>query len=293
MVIGVLSGIGLVGWYIQPSSLKPIANPIETQDRDATEEASRSTAEGLAPTTPVDSRLSGTPVKPTPATEQTPDPSFDVLIRLAQEPSGPEADAVTVEESVSEETPSIEASDSPLQTNAASSETESVPEAEATAEPETEAPSEPVPAPDRPGLEQIESGLAALSIQVERLAPNHIRADLSRLIQFRDGSVALDEPARTLLARFAELLKQDEHVRLHIVTHTDTQGATTNNRILSERRAADIALILRLAGIGKSRITHEGKGMSEPKFTREEELRLGPWINRRIEIDLIESDEAR
>lgn len=88
-------------------------------------------------------------------------------------------------------------------------------------------------------------------------------------------------------------MKEDERVRLHIVTHTDTQGATTNNRILSERRAADIALILRLAGIGTSRITHEGKGMSEPKFTREEELRLGPWINRRIEIDLIESDEAR
>jgi len=280
MAIGILSGIGLVGWYIQSSSLKPIASPIETQGQDTTEKAARSAAERLVPSVPV--------------TEQTPEtPPFDVLISLAQEPSGPEADAVTVEESVIEEAPGTVAGDSPLQTNAASSETESVPEAAATAEPETEAPSEPVPAPDRPGLERLESGLAALSIEVERLAPNHIRADLSRLIQFRDGSVALDESARTLLARFAGLLKEDERVRLHIVTHTDTQGATANNQVLSERRAADIALILRLEGIGASRITHEGKGMSEPKFTREEERRLGPWINRRIEIDLIESDEAR
>lgn len=253
MVIGVLSGVGLVGWYIQQSGLKPIANPIEVLlGQDTPEQLPQSATERLAPTKAVDTSFSDTPARiaPAPATEQAPDTApFDVLIRLAQEPSNPEADVV--------------------------------------------APSEPAPATDPPRLERLESGLAALSIQVERLAPNHIRADLSRLIQFRDGSVALDEPARTLLARFAELLKEDERVQIHIVTHTDSQGATANNRVLSERRAADIALILRLAGIGKSRITHEGKGMSEPRFTREEELRLGPWINRRIEIDLIESDEAR
>ncbi|MGQ9658544.1 MAG: AAA family ATPase [Thermochromatium sp.] len=234
MVIGVLSGVGLMGWHLQQSGLSAITGPIAAllgQDRPAPPR--EPDPEGLAPTP-----------------ETVPDTApFDVLNRLAQEPSDPEADAV--------------------------------------------APSERVAGPDPAQLEWLESGLAALSIPFERLAPNHLRADLSRHIRFRDGSVALDKSARTLLDRLAELLKQDTRVRIHIVTHTDSQGAAANNRVLSERRAADIALILRLAGIGPSRITHEGKGMSEPRFTREEERRLGPWINRRVELDLIASDEAR
>jgi general secretion pathway protein A len=250
MVIGVM-GIGLVGWHILQSGLKPSTNPIEILVLDMPEQHSPLAAEGSEPITVVDTRLSGATARFAPATEQAPDtPPFDVLIKLAQEPSGPEVDAVAVEESAAIKEGSH-------------------------------------------ALSQLESRLAELSVQVERLTPNHIRADFSHLIQFRDGSVALDEPARALLARFAALLKEDEQIQIHVVTHTDSQGAVANNRVLSERRAADIALILRLEGIAGSRVTHEGKGMSEPKFTPEEERRLGPWINRRIEIDLIETDNAR
>ena len=142
-------------------------------------------------------------------------------------------------------------------------------------------------------LSRLAARLAELSIPVERLATDRLRADLSDRIRFRDGSVALDEPARALLSKFAELLKDEEDIRLHIVTHTDSQGATANNQVLSERRAADISLIIRLAGIAGSRVSHEGKGMSEPKFSPEEERRLGPWINRRVEIDLIETNADR
>lgn len=292
MLTGVLTGIGLVGWYIQQSGSNPISRLIEheTLGQDTPERFSSVSTERPEPGDASDT----SPASPVPETsraepqdlaeldlpsEQTPDaPPFDVLIRLAQEPSGPDAEAVVaVEAPVIEAIPKTEVSDSPLETSTG-----------------IVTPNESVASPgDSRGLSGLESRLAELSIQVERLAPNHIRADLSRFIQFRDGSVALDEPARALLARFAELLKKDEQIQIHVVTHTDSQGAVANNRVLSERRAADIALILRLEGIAGSRVTHEGKGMSEPKFTPEEERRLGPWINRRIEIDLIETDNAR
>ena len=48
----------------------------------------------------------------------------------------------------------------------------------------------------------------------------------------------------------------------------------------------------RREGIDETRITHEGKGLSEPKFSPEDEQRLGAWINRRIEIDLIDTGAA-
>jgi general secretion pathway protein A len=306
ILTGVLTGIGLVGWYIQTSGLAPGVSPIEheSQDRDRSERPVPPTPERPEPITASGTGIAESPplAATTPASEPASEASpFDVLVRLAQEPSGPNAEAIVADEPVAEARPETASSDTPLETadvlETQEPSTETQPAVDATAVPETEtaAPSESVESStDNPsGLDPLESGLAELSIQVERLAPDHLRADFSRLIQFRDGSIALDEDARALLARFADLLKEDERIRIHVVTHTDSQGSAANNRVLSERRAADIALILRLSGIAESRLSHEGKGMSEPRFTREEELRLGSWINRRVEIDLIESDATR
>lgn len=288
MSIGVLAGIGLVGWYIHVSGLALIASPTKHETPDWETPASPPVIDGSEPSARSDTDLAAS-LSPTglgassePASEASP---FDVLVRLAQEPSGPGA----AERSETESGDGTPLSPDVLETESVPAETE--PAVESTAAPETEPPApgeSEVLSIDRPGLSRLESGLAELSIQVERLAPNHLRTDFSRLIQFRDGSVALDEDARALLIRFAELLKDDARIRIHVVTHTDSRGLASNNQVLSERRAADIALILRLNGIAESRVTHEGKGMSEPKFTREEELRLGRGINRRVEIDLID-----
>lgn len=143
------------------------------------------------------------------------------------------------------------------------------------------------PLGSEPALQRLAAELGDLGIPSEWRAPNHLRADLSQRIQFREGSRALDESARALLARFAALIKDKPGIRIHIRTHTDTRGSRANNQRLSERRAADIALVLRLNGVAGGRITYEGKGASEPKFSAQEEQRLGPWVNRRVEIDLI------
>ena len=307
MSVGVLTGVGLVGWYIHGSGLAPIANPTEHEilGRETSMPPPPPAVETPESPAVPDTDLTESPTlagpsspSSEPASEASP---FDVLVRLAQEPSGPSAEPI-VTEPVAEAPPETESdgdtSPSPdtLEAEDVPTEIETEPSADPPAAPEAQpkAPSAPAaPSTDSAGLNRLESDLAALSIQVERLAPDRIRTDFSRLIQFRDGSVALDDDARALLARFAERLKDDERLRIHVVTHTDSRGLASNNQVLSERRAADIALILRLNGISESRITHEGKGMSEPKFSREEEQRLGSWINRRVEIDLIETnDEA-
>ncbi|QIK38295.1 OmpA family protein [Caldichromatium japonicum] len=145
----------------------------------------------------------------------------------------------------------------------------------------------------KPNLAGIAERLTALGIAYEWRSPSHLRADLSPKIQFREGSVALDEPARAFLAQIAAVVREAGDIRLHVRAHTDSHGAQTNNQRLSQRRAADVAFVLRLNGIPNSRITYEGKGSSEPRFSPEEERRLGPEINRRIEIDLIAGTDGR
>ncbi|QGU31565.1 AAA family ATPase [Thermochromatium tepidum] len=297
VAVGVLAGIGLVGWYILNSGPAPIASSTkqETHGLDASEPPLSPLA--ASPESISVSDADRAELSAPAGTESVSEVSrFDVLVSLAQEPSHPLAEAIVEApgaEPLSKPESNADTAPAPdtLKTEVGASEIEMEPRVEAPALPEARSSVLGVsvePATDSAGLSWLASELTALSIPVERLTPNHIRADFSRLIQFRDGSVALDEGARALLARFAERLKNAKHIRIHVVTHTDSRGLPSNNQVLSERRAADIALILRRNGIAASRLSHEGKGMSEPKFSREQEKQLGPWINRRVEIDLID-----
>jgi outer membrane protein OmpA-like peptidoglycan-associated protein len=130
--------------------------------------------------------------------------------------------------------------------------------------------------------------MAALPVKVERLGSAHLRVEFSRQIQFKDGSTQLEPEALELLKQFAALLREHETVRIKITAHTDTRGSESRNQALSEQRAARIARVLAQAGIPESRISHVGKGESQPKIGPDEERSGGAWINRRIEIDLVE-----
>lgn len=238
ITLGVVVSVGAVAWYSLPAGFAPL------------------TLLGLADPAPNADALPS-PAAPDPLPETVP---FDVLIRLAQEPSGNDSAAPLPVHDTESEPP------------AASDSVETTPEYAA--------------------LNRLATRLAQHGIPFESRATNQLRADLSRLIQFRDGRTALDESAQVLLAQFAALVKDDKQIRLHVVTHTDSQGSSASNQLLSQRRAADIAAVLRREGIDETRITHEGKGLSEPKFSPEDEQRLGAWINRRIEIDLIDTGAA-
>lgn len=78
------------------------------------------------------------------------------------------------------------------------------------------------------------------------------------------------------------LLKQHPGLRVELAGHTDSSGARSYNRRLSERRAAAIADRMIAAGIDASRLQTHGYGEGQPRA--ENRSRAGRTLNRRVEI---------
>ena len=78
------------------------------------------------------------------------------------------------------------------------------------------------------------------------------------------------------------LLKQHPGLRVELAGHTDSSGARSYNRRLSERRAAAIADRMIAAGIDASRLQTRGYGEGQPRA--ENRSRAGRALNRRVEI---------
>ncbi|WP_346014575.1 OmpA family protein [Thiocystis violacea] len=144
------------------------------------------------------------------------------------------------------------------------------------------------PDTSRPALDTLASALQSLSLPVESMGPHAMKADFSQLIRFPDGSTTLDAGAKRILEDFSSLVKDLGSVRLKVIAHTDSKGGRESNRILSERRAKNVADFIQDLGIDRARIDHEGKGEDELKADPEQEKTLGPWVNRRVEIEIVE-----
>ncbi|NEV60738.1 AAA family ATPase [Thiorhodococcus minor] len=147
---------------------------------------------------------------------------------------------------------------------------------------------EPSRARPEPSLSTLASALGALSYQIERDGEDSYTLDFARSIRFQDGSTELDRSAVETLTEFSELLKTYDDVRLRVLAHTDTKGSRRANMRLSEKRARRVADFIESQGVAEARISYEGRGEEEPKVDPAEERIQGPWINRRIEIELTE-----
>ncbi len=139
----------------------------------------------------------------------------------------------------------------------------------------------------------LERKLGDLSLSIRRAGDRHLEVDFERSVQFEGGSTSLDPASQATLARFADLLLKYDQVHATVIAHTDTSGGEELNRILSDRRAETVARFIRDRGIPAERLEHEGRGEAELKVGPEQERLLGAWVNRRIEIDLIEMEPAR
>ncbi len=148
----------------------------------------------------------------------------------------------------------------------------------------------PAPRVDLPGapevMTELQAQLEPLSYDVERPSAEQLIANLGPLVQFADGSVALPEDGKALLSRIADTLKSHPDLDIRVIGHTDTSGSESANLSLSERRAKAVVSYLETLQLAPERITFEGKGQREPRVDAESERLLGPWINRRIEIQL-------
>ncbi|MBK1644865.1 hypothetical protein CKO25_09430 [Thiocapsa imhoffii] len=128
--------------------------------------------------------------------------------------------------------------------------------------------------------------LEPLAHRLELDGMNRLVADLGPLVQFDDGSVDLQPAAQDLLEQIAEILREYPDLRIRILAHTDSSGPETVNLTLSRQRAQAVEDFLRGLDIDWEQLSSEGRGQLELRADREEERRLGPWVNRRIEIEV-------
>ena len=106
---------------------------------------------------------------------------------------------------------------------------------------------------------------------------------------FDFDSDAIRGAARSNLDALASSVDEYDNSNLLVVGHTDAVGSTSYNLDLSERRARAAASYL--AGRGVDRIDTKGRGESEPIATNDTES--GRDMNRRVEIAIYASEEAR
>lgn len=97
--------------------------------------------------------------------------------------------------------------------------------------------------------------------------------------------------ARDNMRRFAASLAKYPNTRALIVGHTDSQGSSSYNAGLSERRAQSAANYLVAEGIDRSRLSTAGRGETEPIASNDTEA--GRQQNRRIEVAIFATEAAR
>ncbi len=95
-----------------------------------------------------------------------------------------------------------------------------------------------------------------------------------------------DPDVEAYLTKLAERVKQTGE-KVSITGHTDNVGSDTTNMALGQRRARQIAGILRDKGVSSDQIITDSKGESQPVDSNDTEA--GRHNNRRAEVRLIKN----
>ena len=96
-----------------------------------------------------------------------------------------------------------------------------------------------------------------------------------------DSDIIRDESKPTL-DKIVAMLKSEPTMQLIIEGHTDSDGPTEHNQVLSQQRAESVKLYLTSAGISSSRLYIEGYGESKPVASNT--TATGKAQNRRVEL---------
>jgi OOP family OmpA-OmpF porin len=88
-----------------------------------------------------------------------------------------------------------------------------------------------------------------------------------------------------MLRSFALFLKNNKTINVTITGHTDNVGDSSENLILSQKRAEEIKKYLISQKVSSSQIETEGKGSSKPITNNDSSQ--GREQNRRVEVKII------
>ncbi len=101
-------------------------------------------------------------------------------------------------------------------------------------------------------------------------------------VEFNTGSAILKSNSQVILNQISEMLAKYPRYKLNISGHTDNQGDAAANQKLSEGRAQSCYEFLVSKGIEGRRLSYEGFGESEPKYSND--TVVGRQGNRRVEF---------
>ena len=96
-----------------------------------------------------------------------------------------------------------------------------------------------------------------------------------------DSDIIRDESKPTL-DKIVAMLKSEQAMQLIIEGHTDSDGSTDHNQVLSQQRAESVKLYVVSAGISSSRLFTKGYGESTPVAPNT--TAAGKAQNRRVEL---------
>lgn len=105
---------------------------------------------------------------------------------------------------------------------------------------------------------------------------------------FEFNSSDLDEESMEYLNDLSIALSENQHLRIRLTGHTDNVGSAKFNQRLSLFRANSIKDYLVAKGIEPSRITTEGRGMTEPLNGNKTEAQMAK--NRRVDLVIFYED---
>ncbi len=104
-------------------------------------------------------------------------------------------------------------------------------------------------------------------------------------VEFASGKSILKTDDLKELNRLVNLLKENKQMDIFIYGNTDSSGDAKMNKIISQKRADEVAKYLRRNGIDKKRIKAKGYGERFPKESNG--TVEGRKINRRVDVYLV------
>jgi OOP family OmpA-OmpF porin len=110
-------------------------------------------------------------------------------------------------------------------------------------------------------------------------------------VQFEKNKSILLRSSIPQLNELAAYLMENKEIKAEIIGHTDSDGDSEANRILSQGRAEEVRQYLIQNGVQGWRIKATGKGESEP--ITENRTAEGRAMNRRVEVKLSQSNSTK
>ncbi len=125
--------------------------------------------------------------------------------------------------------------------------------------------------------------LAAHADELARIDGTHIV--LATPLTFASGTSTLTPSDAHTLAAIAAILSAHPSMTIEIGVHTDSRGADSFNRAMSQQRADAVRMALMARGISGTRMTAIGYGESRP--IADDVTEAGRAANRRVEITIV------